>query len=43
MEEKTRVKSLNNTDLIKILIDRLEELIRENERLKSELAKYKSE
>lgn len=43
MEEKARSKSLNNTDLIKLLIDRLEELIRENEKLKAEISKLKSE
>ncbi|MGN1102545.1 MAG: hypothetical protein ACI4RG_10155 [Huintestinicola sp.] len=41
VEEKARSKSLNNTDLIKILIDRNETLIRENERLKAELEKLK--
>lgn len=43
MEENERSKKLNSTDLIKILIDKLEQLIRENERLKAELSKYKAE
>lgn len=43
MEENERSKKLNSTDLIKILIDKLEQLIRENEQLKAQLAKFKCE
>lgn len=43
MEENERSKKLNSTDLIKILIDKLEQLIRENEQLKVQLAKFKGE
>lgn len=43
MEETERSKKLNSTDLIKILIDKLEQLIRENEQLKAQLAKFKGE
>ena len=43
MEEVERSKKMNSTDLIKILIDKLEKLIRENEQLKAELKKFKGE
>lgn len=41
MEEKARKKPMSYADLLKILVEKVEQLSRENERLKMELEQLK--
>lgn len=41
--KNARYEKMTNTDLIKILIDKLEQLIRENEQLKIEIERLQFE